>query len=45
VYVEAIRNTPLLVQLFIVFFGLHRLGIRLDADLDAIIGLSITVGA
>lgn len=44
-YVEAIRNTPLLVQLFIVFFGLPAVGIRLDADTAAIIGLSINVGA
>lgn len=45
VYVEAIRNTPLLVQLFIVFFGLPTLGIRLDAYVAALIGLSINVGA
>jgi polar amino acid transport system permease protein len=44
-YVEAIRNTPLLVQLFIVFFGLPSLGVRLDATLAAIIALSINVGA
>ena len=31
-YVEVIRNTPLLVQLFIVFFGLPSLGLRLDAE-------------
>jgi polar amino acid transport system permease protein len=45
VYVEAIRNTPLLVQLFLVFFGLPSLGIRLDAYSAAMIGLSINVGA
>ncbi|MEO9227622.1 MAG: amino acid ABC transporter permease [Devosia sp.] len=45
IYVEAIRNTPLLVQLFIVFFGLPSLGIRLNADVAAVIGLSINVGA
>ncbi|MDA4633187.1 ABC transporter permease subunit, partial [Escherichia coli] len=28
-YVELIRNTPFLVQLFFIFFGLPRLGIRL----------------
>ena len=44
-YVEAIRNTPLLVQLFIVFFGLPAIGIRLDASLAALVGLSINVGA
>lgn len=44
-YVEAIRNTPLLVQLLIVFFGLPSLGIRLGADVAAIVGLSINLGA
>ena len=36
-YVEAIRNTPLLVQLFLVFFGLPSLGVRLDATTASII--------
>ena len=45
IYVEAIRNTPLLVQLFLVFFGLPSLGIRLDANVAALVGLSINVGA
>lgn len=44
-YVEVIRNTPLLVQLFIVFFGLPSIGVRLDAYTAAVIGLSINVGA
>ena len=44
-YVEAIRNTPLLVQLFIVFFGLPSLGIRLGANTAALIALSINMGA
>lgn len=44
-YVEAIRNTPLLVQLFIVFFGLPSLGLRLDANQAAVIALSINLGA
>lgn len=44
-YVEAIRNTPLLVQLFIVFFGLPSLGLRLDANTAALIALSINMGA
>ena len=44
-YVEVIRNTPLLVQLFIVFFGLPSIGIRLDAITAAIIALSINLGA
>jgi polar amino acid transport system permease protein len=45
VYVETIRNTPLLVQLFIVFFGLPSLGIRFTADMAALIALSINLGA
>src|SRR3546814_4992718 len=44
-YVEVIRNTPLLVQLFIVFFGLPSLGIRLEAMTAAVISLTINLGA
>jgi len=44
-YVEAIRNTPLLVQLFIVFFGLPQIGARLDAPVAAIMTLIVNVGA
>lgn len=45
IYVEAIRNTPLLVQLFIVFFGLPSVGIKLTANNAAVIALSINMGA
>jgi polar amino acid transport system permease protein len=45
IYVEAIRNTPLLVQLFIVFFGLPSLGFRLSAGEAAVVTLSINLGA
>jgi polar amino acid transport system permease protein len=44
-YVEAIRNTPLLVQVFLVFFGLSSLGLTLGAVVVAIIALTINVGA
>lgn len=44
-YVEVIRNTPLLVQLFLVFFGLPSLGVRLDGLTAAIITLVINLGA
>ena len=44
-YVEVIRNTPLLVQLFIVFFGLPSLGLRLSAGQAAVITLTINLGA
>ena len=44
VYVEVIRNTPLLVQLFIVYFSLPSVGIRLDADEAAVLGLALNFG-
>lgn len=44
-YVEAIRNTPLLVQIFLIFFGLPSLGLRLEAIPAAIIALVINLGA
>ncbi|MCC7275146.1 MAG: amino acid ABC transporter permease [Alphaproteobacteria bacterium] len=44
-YVEAIRNTPFLVQLFLIFFGLPSLGVRLDAGTAALLTLTINTGA
>ncbi|WP_027134680.1 amino acid ABC transporter permease [Geminicoccus roseus] len=44
-YVEAIRNTPLLIQLFIVFFGMPSIGIKLSANQSALIALSVNLGA
>jgi polar amino acid transport system permease protein len=44
-YVEAIRNTPLLVQIFLVYFGLSSLGLALPAFTVAVIALVINVGA
>ncbi|BBK44669.1 ABC transporter permease [Allostella vacuolata] len=44
-YVEIIRNTPLLVQIFIVYFGIATLGLKLSAETSAIIALVINVGA
>ena len=44
-YVELIRNTPLLVQLYVVFFILPGLGLRLSATQAAILGLSANLGA
>lgn len=45
VYVSAIRGTPLLVQLFILFYGLPTIGVVLDPWPSAIIGFSLNVGA
>jgi polar amino acid transport system permease protein len=44
-YVEVIRNTPLLVQIFIVYFGLASVGIKFGAFTAAIAALVINVGA
>ncbi|QNB09008.1 amino acid ABC transporter permease [Herbaspirillum frisingense] len=44
-YVEIIRNTPLLVQVFLVFFGLASIGWRLSAETAAVIALTVNVGA
>lgn len=45
VYIELSRNTPLLVQLFFLYFGLPKIGIRLDSQTCAIIGLSFLGGS
>jgi polar amino acid transport system permease protein len=44
-YVEVIRNTPLLVQIFLVYFGLASLGLKLPAVTVALAALTINVGA
>ncbi|OYY26246.1 MAG: ABC transporter permease [Azorhizobium sp. 35-67-15] len=44
-YVEIIRNTPFLVQIFLVFFGLPRIGLRLDANEAALLAMVVNVGA
>jgi polar amino acid transport system permease protein len=44
-YVELIRNTPLLVQLYLVYFALPGLGLRLDSEMAAIVALSANLGA
>jgi L-cystine transport system permease protein len=43
-YISVIRGTPLLVQLFILFYGLPVIGITLDPITAAVIGLSLNVG-
>jgi polar amino acid transport system permease protein len=45
VYIEAIRNTPVLLQIFIVFFGLPSLGITLNAYTAGVLALGVNVGA
>jgi cystine transport system permease protein len=43
-YVSVIRGTPLLVQLFVIFYGLPSLGVKLDPWPSAIIAFSLNVG-
>ncbi|MGN6102560.1 MAG: amino acid ABC transporter permease [Devosia sp.] len=44
-YVEAFRNTPFLVQLFFIFFGLANLGFRMGALTAAVLALTLNFGA
>jgi polar amino acid transport system permease protein len=44
-YVEVIRNTPFLVQLFFIFFGLPTIGIRLDPVVSAILAMTLNMAA
>ncbi|MBD1543805.1 amino acid ABC transporter permease [Arthrobacter sp. IA7] len=43
-YVSVIRGTPLLVQLFVIFYGLPSLGVKLDPWPSAIIAFSLNIG-
>ncbi|OBB40410.1 amino acid ABC transporter permease [Mycobacterium sp. 852002-51961_SCH5331710] len=43
-YISIIRGTPLLVQLFIVFFALPQIGVRIDPFPAAVIAFSLNVG-
>ena len=45
VYIWVVRGTPLLVQLFVIFYGLPSMGIVLDAFPTAVIAFSINEGA
>ncbi|CAM3537626.1 MULTISPECIES: amino acid ABC transporter permease [Saccharibacillus] len=45
IYVWIIRGTPLLVQLFIIFYGLPSIGIELDPFPAAVIGFTLNMGA
>jgi cystine transport system permease protein len=44
-YISALRGTPLLVQLFLIYYGLPQLGLRLDPIPSALIGFSLNVSA
>jgi polar amino acid transport system permease protein len=45
VYVELIRNTPFIVQLFFIFFGLPGLGLRLSPEAASVLAMVINLGA
>ncbi len=44
-YIEIIRNTPFPVQLFIIYFGLPTIGIRLSSNTASLLALVVNVGA
>lgn len=44
-YIELFRNTPLLVQLFFLYFALPKIGIRITAELCGVLGLGLLGGA
>lgn len=44
-YVELVRNTPFLVQVFIIFFGLPAVGVRVDANAGALIAMVLNGSA
>lgn len=44
-YVEAIRNTPFIVQLFFIFFGLPAAGLRLSPEVASVLAMVINLGA
>ncbi|WP_402463271.1 amino acid ABC transporter permease [Isoptericola aurantiacus] len=43
-YVSAIRGTPLLVQLFVIFYGLPSIGLTIDPWPSAVVAFSLNVG-
>ncbi|WP_144441008.1 amino acid ABC transporter permease [Sulfurospirillum cavolei] len=45
VYVEIFRGTPLLIQLFFIYYGLPQVGIAFSSHQAAILGLSLNFGA
>src|SRR3954466_11157315 len=45
VYVELVRNTPFIVQLFFIFFGLPAAGVRLSPETASVIAMVVNLGA
>lgn len=44
-YVELVRNTPFIVQLFFIFFGLPAAGVRLSAEAASLLAMVLNLGA
>src|SRR3989344_3505144 len=44
-YVELVRNTPFIVQLFFLFFGLPALGLKLSPEFASVLAMVINLGA
>jgi His/Glu/Gln/Arg/opine family amino acid ABC transporter permease subunit len=44
-YVEVLRNIPLLVVIYLIFFGLAQIGLRIDGFNSALIALTLNAGA
>jgi len=44
-YIELIRNTPFIVQLFFIFFGLPSLGVKLTPEIASVIAMVVNLGA
>jgi polar amino acid transport system permease protein len=44
-YVEAVRNTPFIIQLFFIFFGLPSLGLRLSVEMACVLAMVLNLGA
>lgn len=45
IYIEVFRNTPLLVQLFFIYFGLPKIGISISAEVCGALGLALLGGS
>ena len=45
VYVELLRNTPFIVQLFFIFFGLPAMGVKLSPEAASLIAMTLNLGA
>ncbi|MDF3887700.1 amino acid ABC transporter permease [Cupriavidus basilensis] len=44
-YVEAVRNTPYIIQLFFIFFGLPSIGVRMPAEVACVLSMTLNLGA